>query len=316
MIPRVDLVADSGHSVGLGHVARLAALAEELGTSAQFVVADEDARRWLEARGLRVTERAEKAEPAAVVVLDRVHEVAPDEVRDLRETGALVVLVDDQGPARTVADVVVDPPTLAAWPPAAGRVLGGFEHALVRREWVAARAVAAARDRVLLTFGGTDPYGLSALAADALTGSPVPVTTVLGIGSQTEVAGDVVRSPADFAVRVRSARLLVTAFGGTVLEAACVGTPVLSVCTREDHFRHAADLATHGLLRVVDARAGVTGEALRAAVEAALDDTAWLTSVAEAGPALVDGRGAGRVAAALLASVRSPGSAQRDAKGL
>lgn len=299
-IPRVELLADSGHSVGLGHVGRLAALAEELGESAAFVVTDEHARRWLEVRGFPVNDRPMGAE---VVVLDRVSQVDVEYVRGFQSAGAVVVLVDDPGPARAVADVVVDPPTLAAWPPAAGRALQGFEHALLRREWAAARATAQARNTVLLTFGGTDPYGLSSLAADALVGLDVPVTTVLGAGSRVDVVGMVVRSPPDFADLVRTSQLLVTAFGGTVLEAACVGTPVISVCTRDDHFRHAVDLARYGTLRVVDARDGVTGETLRAEVENALDDDTWLASAADRGPELIDGLGAGRVAAALLASV-------------
>jgi spore coat polysaccharide biosynthesis predicted glycosyltransferase SpsG len=313
VITRVELVADSGHQVGLGHVARLAALAEELGPTAVFAVTDNDARRWLEVRGFPVASARTAAE---VVVLDRLNPVDVDEVLGLQAGGALVVLMDDTGPGRAVADVVIDPPTLADWPPAAGRKLQGFEHTLLRREWAAARSVPAVRDGVLLTFGGTDPYGLSSLAADALAGMDLPVTTVLGTTSGVDVAGTVLRSPPDFASRVRGARLLVTAFGGTVLEAACVGTPVISVCTREDHFLHAEALALHGTLRVVDGRDGVTGVTLRTHVENALRDADWLASAARRGPALIDGLGARRVAAVLLASVRSPGSAQHDAKGL
>jgi spore coat polysaccharide biosynthesis predicted glycosyltransferase SpsG len=304
---RVELVADSGPGIGLGHVGRLAALAEQLGPAAGFLVEDEHARRWLTDRGLHTREPGTPPGRSAadVVVLDRVAPVPPEEVTRLQAGGAVVALLDDAGPARVVADVVIDPPTLASWPPASGLVLQGFSHALLRREWAAARTDDSAREHVLLTFGGTDPYGLSAPAAAALAGLGSPVVTVLGGGSTAEVVGTVVRDPADFAAWVRRARLLVTAFGTTVLEAACVGTPVVAVCTRDDHLRDARGLEPHGLLRVVDARDGVPDSTWRDVVAAALDDVAWQADVRRRGPLLVDGHGAERVAAALLASVRS-----------
>jgi spore coat polysaccharide biosynthesis predicted glycosyltransferase SpsG len=205
----------------------------------------------------------------------------------------------------------VDAPTRASWPPAAGPALQGFDHTLLRREWARARALPDARDGVLLTFGGTDPYGLSAPAAHALAAIDAPVTTVLGAGSRAEVPGRVLRDPSDFAALVRRSQLLVTAFGTTVLEAACVGTPVVTVCTRDGHLRDARGLEPHGLLRVVDARDGVTDQTWRDVVESVLADADWRASVERRGPQLVDGHGAERVAAALLASVRSPDPAAR-----
>lgn len=311
MAVRVELVADSGPEVGLGHVARLAALGEQLGPAATFMVDDLHARDWLSARGMATAPVGSRAgsSGADVVVLDRIRPVEPDEVRGLRSGGAVVVLMDDPGPARAMADLVVDAPTLASWPPAAGPALEGFTHALLRREWAQARDLRAPREGVLLTFGGTDPYGLSAPAAHALAGIDAQVTTVLGAGSRAEVPGRVVRDPSDFAAMVRGSRLLVTAFGTTVLEAACVGTPVVTVCTREGHLRDARGLEPHGLLRVVDARDGVTDQTWRDVVGRALADTDWQATVERRGPELVDGHGAERVAAVLLASVRSPGPA-------
>jgi spore coat polysaccharide biosynthesis predicted glycosyltransferase SpsG len=311
---RVELVADSGPGIGLGHVGRLAALGEQFGSTAGFVVEDEHARRWLTDRGFHIHEPGAPpgSSAADVVVLDRVAPVQPDEVSRLQAGGAVVALLDDAGPARAVADVVIDPPTLASWPPASGLALQGFSHALLRREWPAARGGDSPRGHVLLTFGGTDPYGLSAPAASALTGLGFPVVTVLGAGSTAEVVGTALRDPVDFAAWVRRSTLLVTAFGTTVLEAACVGTPVVAVCTRDDHLRDARGLEPHGLLRAVDARDGVAESTWRDVVGAALADVGWQADVGRRGPALIDGQGAERVATALLASVRSPDPAVHE----
>lgn len=294
---------------------RLAALGEQLGAVATFLVEDEHARRWLTDRGLAVapTGAGPGRSGADVVVLDRVDPVDPAEVSRLQGAGAAVALLDDLGPARALADVVIDPPTYGAWPPAPGVALQGFEHALLRREWVAAREEGdLPREHVLLTFGGTDPYGLSGPAAAALGGTGVAVLTVVGAGSTAEVPGRVLRDPQDFAGQVRRSRLLVTAFGTTVLEAACVGTPAIAVCTRDDHLRDARGLEPHGLLRVVDGRGGVPGATWREVVGAALADHGWQRDVAARGPVLVDGHGAERVAAALLASVRPPDPARHE----
>ncbi len=308
---RVELVADSGPGIGLGHVGRLAALGEQLVVReavVTFLVDDEHARHWLGDRGLPAARpgSAPGASGAGVVVLDRVTAVDPDEVTRLQATGATVALLDDLGAARGVADVVIDPPTFAAWPPATGLTLQGFPHTLLRREWAAARDLDGPRDQVLLTFGGTDPYGLSAPAAAALADVDPPAVTVVGAGSTAEVPGRVLRDPPDFARQVRRSRLVVTAFGTTALEAACVGTPVVTVCTRDDHLRDARGLEPYGLLRVVDARDGVSDATWREVVASALADDGWQREVARRGPGLVDGHGAERVAAALLASVRPP----------
>ena len=309
MAVRVELVADSGPGIGLGHVGRLAALGERLGPAATFLVADAHARRWLADRDLRTATpgSAPGASGAGAVVLDRVLPVDAGEVIRLQAAGVTVALLDDLGPARGVADVVIDPPTHADWPPAAGLALQGFAHTLLRREWATARGTAEPREQVLLTFGGTDPYGLSGPAAAALADLDLPAVTVVGAGSTAAVPGRVLRDPPDFAAQVRRSLLLVTAFGTTVLEAACVGTPVITVCTRDDHLRDARGLEPHGLLRVVDGRGGVSEATWREVVGAALSDAGWQRDVAQRGPELVDGHGAERVAAALLASVRPAG---------
>ena len=153
---------------------------------------------------------------------------------------------------------------------------------MLRREWAAARGTDGPREQVLLTFGGTDPYGLSAPAATALADLDPPTVTVVGAGSTAVVPGRVLRDPPDFALQVRRSRLLVTAFGTTALEAACVGTPVITVCTRDDHLRDARGLEPHGLLRVVDARGGVSEATWREVVGAALADSGWQRDVAGA----------------------------------
>ncbi len=300
--PLILLWPDSGPEIGLGHVGRLAALGEVLGSRCGFHIQDPAATGWLKARGHMVVEDLLSAE---IIVLDHRDPVDPDHVLAMQAAGSVVVLVDDVGPARLVADMVVDPPTYSQWPPAGGQVFAGLNHALLRSEWRAARDATVARSGVVLSFGGTDPYGLTEPAARAALRTCDLVTAIVGPGARSphKTADHFVISPPDFALRVASCELLVTAFGHLVLEAASVGTPVISVATRDDHFRDATDLASrYGLMRVVDARTDFNPNVLENAVAGALQDPSWREFVAARGPSLIDGQGARRVGEALLNS--------------
>ncbi len=297
---QVLLCPDSGPGVGLGHVGRLAALGEALGDRCQFAVEDRTAAEWLTSRGHVV---ADALTSAKIVVLDSREAVGIDEVSELQAGGSTVVLMDDVGPARMIADLVIDPPTLESWPLASGRRLSGMQHVLLRSEWRAARVNDCERVGVVLSFGGADPYGLTAPAAKVARESAENVTVILGPGSDfaDPDVGHALTNPVDFSVRVARAEVLVTAFGHSVLEAVSVGTPVISVCTRDDHWRDALAIAQrYGIIRVVDARTGFDAQVLESALADALVDHVWRNQVAEIGPRLIDGDGARRVCDVLL----------------
>jgi spore coat polysaccharide biosynthesis predicted glycosyltransferase SpsG len=297
--PILEIAVDGGPSYGYGHVGRCLALWEALDGEAFFSVSDPSIDRFLRHRGA-VTRDALDAPDVPVALLDRVEPTSAGEVLRLQAAGRRVVLLDDRGDGREVADLVVDPPTAAAWPPAGGRRLDGFEHVLLRREVLEAKR-AGAPESVLLALGGSDPGGMTPVLATALasTGASLAVNLGPGYGGNRDVPGRVLESPDDFVGELAGARLFVSAYGHSLLEAAHLGVPAVIAVTRPEHSEHAAAFAAEGSAELVDMSGGARPEELVQVVSALVADPSRLDALSERGRILVDGGGAKRVAQAI-----------------
>ncbi|HST56587.1 MAG TPA: hypothetical protein VLJ42_11945 [Solirubrobacteraceae bacterium] len=294
----LEIVADGGPRLGFGHLGRCLALWDELGERAVFRVGDAAANDFLSARGVPIAAGGE----APIVLLDRAAPAGEQQVRALQAHGRRVALLDDLGPARALADLVIDPPTAAAWPSAAGLRLAGFEHVLLRREVLAARARTVRGEQVLICIGGSDPDGLTPLLADALAAGGVDVRSVLGPGYRGErpAAGAVLDRPGEFVPALAAAGVLVAGYGHSLLEAAHLGVPAIAVVSRAEQLQHARAFCRHGSARLLDATAGHAAlHEVAAIATELLADPAQLAAMALRGPQLIDGHGAPRVAQAL-----------------
>lgn len=302
MTALVEIVADGGGSLGYGHVGRCLALADEFGDRCAFVLDDEDAERFVRGYGAR----AGGAPDAPVVLLDRRAPVSAEAVAALHAQGRRVALLDDLGAARATADLVVDPPTAATWPPAGGTRLSGFEHVLVRREIrEAATAPRVPDGPVLLGMGGSDPALLTPPLAAALTDAKLPVRVALGPGYRgpRDVAGEQLPSPSAWPAALRGASVCVAGYGHSLVEAAHLGVPAIAVVFLEEHLPHARAFCEHGTAELLDMTGGPRPADLVDVVRALRDDPLRREAIAERGQSLVDGHGAARVAAALEALV-------------
>jgi UDP-2,4-diacetamido-2,4,6-trideoxy-beta-L-altropyranose hydrolase len=306
--PLATVVVDGGARLGFGHVGRCLALWEELGGRAVFAARDYEVACALRAVGAQVI-AAEGSTP--VVVIDRATATGADEVAREQAAGRRVCLIDDTGPGRGVADLVVDPPTGVSWPPAGGRRLAGFPHVLLRRELRAAARTGAARrgergTEVLLSLGGSDPERLTPALAGALIAAGVEVVSALGPGYRgPRPPGKLLEDRRQWPHALARARLLVGRFGHTLLEAAHLGTPTLALAMDERAMTEAVAFAAHGTVEAL--RVSGPRDASRVAERAMLleGDAGRRAGMTARGPALVDGRGAERVAAAVSDLARS-----------
>ncbi|MFI5009050.1 MAG: hypothetical protein ACHQDY_02110 [Solirubrobacterales bacterium] len=307
--PLVEIVLEGGPRLGFGHAGRCLALWEELEGRAVFRVQDAAVSGFLQARGAPVVAGGGHA---PFVVLDRAAPVAPAEVRALQDAGRSVALIDDLGPARMQADVVIDPPTAALWPAASGLRLAGFEHVLLRREVRAAEPVlplasgsgfgSAAGGGVLLAMGGSDPAGLTPGLAKALSAVGIDVAVALGPGyrGMFPTEGSVLASPDAFAGALAGAELLLAGYGHSLLEAAHLGVPAIAVVYRPEQLPHARAFCAQGTARMFDLTVRSRSREVAQAAAELLAEPRLRAEMSARGRQLVDGLGARRVARALM----------------
>jgi UDP-2,4-diacetamido-2,4,6-trideoxy-beta-L-altropyranose hydrolase len=237
----------------------------------------------------------------------------------LRATGVLVAVIDDVGDRDlTAAGWLLNPNPDAARRPyridPACACLFGPAFALLRPQFATARASArrhftAADRRVLLTLGGGDTAELCRdllTALDAGPGRRLEVRCLAGGDGLDRLRAaahssrhqvEILHNVADVAPHMLWADLSVNAGGSTCWELCCLGVPMLVLVLSADQRGVAASLegtgAAVGLVAATEA-----GEV----VEALLAAPGRRARLSAAAQALVDGRGADRAAAALVAA--------------
>jgi spore coat polysaccharide biosynthesis predicted glycosyltransferase SpsG len=297
----VEIILEGGSRLGFGHAGRCLALWEELGPRAVFQVRDAAVAGFLQGRGAPVEDGGE----APIVVLDRAAPVAVAEVLALHNEGRLAVLIDDLGPARSYADAVVDPPTAARWPDAAGLRLAGFEHALLRREVrdaLLARGEQSTRSGVVLAMGGSDPAGCTPLLARVLSAAGVEVKIALGPGYRGlfPTEGSVLGAADEFIPALAGSELLIAGYGHSLLEAAHLGVPAIAVVLTPEHLPHARAFCAHGTALMFDLTARSRAPQLADMTARLMDEPRRRAAMSVRAAGLVDGLGARRVARALM----------------
>jgi len=319
---------DAGPAFGLGHVSRGLALAEALGErglGCRFAVPeDPTARAWLESAGGRIAAILGESEPALPRVLAAaagadavvVDVRRPLDRAEVRALGGLrpVVVVDNEGPGVFNADLVVAPFGHAR----GERWLTGAEYIPLRKAFRLAGELRAQRPPaplVLVSMGGSDPGGLAlpALEGVALARGRHPRLTVRLLANPASpvwgrLPGALRRhefpparpiDPSAMVGHLAEAAVAVLAMGVTVYEAMACGVPAVVLCRTSADVAHARTLAARGA--VVSLGQHWNEEKIAEAVASLLDAPARCTALSDAGRALVDGRGAGRVADRLVA---------------
>lgn len=312
--------ADSGRQHGAGHVMRCLAVAEQARDLGWRVTLSADlselpwVERWLVSLQVRLVAPCDEASglaglaegPGAVAVL-LDHYDFPPAMAEVAAAGAVLVSFEDGVFGRRPAHLVVDYRLGAeATDRPADRsqtLLRGSAFAPIRREFrtAALNRVAGRADpswlRVAVVAGGTDPSGLAAPLAAAVT----------------RAGGEVLRwqPGAGMSATLRTADAVVSTAGVSSYELCCPGIPlalVEAVENQRDNYRAltSADAATGlGTGRDV-AHDPVT---VTARLSAWLDDPDTRSRQAATARELVDGLGAERIVAAMARCLEAEAAA-------
>ncbi len=333
MSPHGELLirSEASPELGHGHVARCLALAREAegrGIAVCFDGRGAYTRRLLTEYGRKLWSPVEEASLAGIkyVIRDFRYGSSLEGVAREMEAGCRVLLVDEEGPARTVASMVTD----AAMTPARRsrlphstdtEYLYGLEYTTLDSRFAALRGSASPgsseKPRVLVCFGGRDPLGLTPRFVEALheVGFRGPATVVadreLKAGRFDDVtkivsewtSDSLVAEHVEISSALRSTDLLVAKLGVMVFEAFCVGMGCLLVQPTADHVEMHRQLAgTYRGWPTVDYGLAATADFRLAAEETCnlITDRERLAAMGTRGSELIDGLGARRVIDALL----------------
>ena len=303
---RAAIITTAGRTEGRGHAARARVLAEALiGASAAVSVSfrtggpTPSEERWYQAHAVSVY----AAEDADVAVVDLPEPRAADVIDPAR-----TAVFDDRERFDGQAAIVVQP-SLPSWHGSAeaGQVLAGWAFAPVGAAWRAARAVdgerpaAADRPRVVVCFGGSDPDDVTARLGPVLAARSEWLTTVVVGADYAGLAGDTVRDPADLPGLVGAADLVVCGAGTMKFEVAASGRPAILLAAADDQLAVGPPFAATGAALWLGDGRTIEPKAVVEAMGSLLDRPDRLASMRSAAAAAVDGRGAERIADAVVA---------------
>lgn len=314
----VVIRCDGGRRVGLGHVVRCLALADELrerhGLGITFAVAeDEIGGQKIRESGYAVRVMDDgaaqdeaawlksvlDATSAACLIMDFRTDLERRHVEDWRKSGILIVTIDDPSDRRLAADLAFYPPVPQVkrmdWTGFTGKLYSGWEWVILRHQFEVARSrklehenntqgsVLSPPPCILVTMGGSDPWGLTPKVVCALLSLDRAISLVVVVGKayahipelrELLVKGgqsyELREDVQDMAELMRSCDLAVATFSMLAYELVACGVPALYLCPTSDHAYSAEGFVESGLGVSLGFAAAVQDEQLAVGVQALL----------------------------------------------
>lgn len=298
---RVTILTEAGPNVGLGHLARCVALYDALdsvGATCQLVVAGEAPAHVVGERSVREHDWSEAREAvecvagADVAIVDSYQAELPTYQAVAGAVGVAVYFDDTARvcyPRGIIINGMPDAEALYFGLGSDRIIMAGPAYQVLRREfWDAPPfAVRPTVERVLVVAGGTDAAGamqrLAVVAARACPNAEID-------------AVDAPRDAATMARSMRAADVAITAAGQMLYELAAMGTPMVAVCVADNQVAQAGAFESAGAVRLAGAWSEPETDERVASLLADLAGAESRAVMSAAARALVDGRGAVRVA--------------------
>ena len=353
--PVVVFRADASEEIGGGHVMRcltLAASLSEAGWHVSFAVncealsvvpslAETVADLLILGEHDEVPALAERwPDGVTLLVVDHYDRNISFEQR-CRPWARTIMAIDDLADRRHCVDFLLDQThgrsesDYRALTGSDCRLLLGARFALLRPQFQAYRHRALARRertdsarRLLMSFGATDPAGVTMLALRAVAEMyrSLSVDVVVGASSRDwnemrrlaasmSPAITVHRSVGDMASLMMQADFAVGACGATSWERCCLGLPTLVIVTADNQCQIARSLSAAGAVEILGDADEVSVDALADRICVLRDDPSRLRAMTRAAASICDGLGAGRVAATLMGGTISADPVVRSSHG-
>jgi spore coat polysaccharide biosynthesis predicted glycosyltransferase SpsG/CMP-N-acetylneuraminic acid synthetase len=314
--PRIVFRVDGGGELGMGHVSRCHTLAAELrdlfrcrtafvSDAAYSAGVDRlrDAGHEVHAVDDASIDDVEALDPD-VVFLD-VLDTDTEAVRRLSQSVAAVISLEATAATSDAADFVIDP--ISPISATGDNHLSGPEYLVLREEFRGHGVDVPDRvDRVLFTFGGSDPARLSIQACRAVADDDTrDYRLVLGpdYGSETALADvldvcehvTVERAVDDMGAQMAWADIAVASGGRTAFELAATGTPAVIIAQNDREHQRMTRFEERGIIEYLGHAATVSPADIRDGIETLAADHARRQRLSDQGQSLVDGDGTRRI---------------------
>lgn len=246
------------------------------------------------------------AEPldAKAIILDG-YQFDQEYRQSLASSDTKVLTFRDAGSEASSADIVIDTSPSATAPVQTDIVyLCGPDFALISPEIVKSTQISVSPKGILITFGGSDPHGLSLPIAKSISASAPDTHMHVILGGGVKDADAVLEQLMEIpnisashdlpslGPAIMNAQLVVTAAGSSLYEVASLGRPMVLVITEDNQ----SALGTIDWAHVIDVRGKDAAAAdISAAALKLYNDPAMMEALAARASSVVDGKGAHRV---------------------
>jgi spore coat polysaccharide biosynthesis predicted glycosyltransferase SpsG len=267
------------------------------------------------------------------LIIDLPGGVSAEAVRSLRlrNPRSPVVLMEGSCTGRIEADLIVSPierlPDPSSWRGFRGQRYEGPAYAILDPAFarVPRRLSSAVREpRVLVSMGGSDPCGLTLQALRALDSMEKEFHVTIAVGPaflhEAELEAWLEGARRQYECRredslldlMVNSDLALVSFGTTVYELAATGLPAIALSITEDHAQSAEVFAQGGSLMHLGLFSAISAAQIQSAVRELLNGQQLRLGMAQRGQAMVDGKGAERVAKLLVARIHERGKSQAE----
>jgi spore coat polysaccharide biosynthesis predicted glycosyltransferase SpsG len=227
-------------------------------------------------------------------------------IAEVHRSKRLVVVIDDNGDLAECAASLILNQNLHANEEmymsntSDPKLLLGCDWALIRPEVVTARESQNLQERqgIFIAMGGTDPLGITPeISSRLIKQTGLKVVAAGGFLGQSSL------KPNEMAEEMSHSQIGVIACGTTTWEALCLGLPLVGVVVADNQIRVARSLQENNLGDFIDCRNEVDIESILNATTALLKNSVRSEEISARAKAIVDGKGAHRVALEILSAV-------------
>jgi spore coat polysaccharide biosynthesis predicted glycosyltransferase SpsG len=247
----------------------------------------------------------ESTNPGDVVVFDGYY-FGQQAIAEVHRSERFVVVIDDNGDlAECTASLILNQNLHANEEmyrsnTSDPKLLLGCDWALIRPEVVAARESQNLQGRrgIFIAMGGTDPLGITPeISSRLIKQTGLKVVAAGGFLGQSSL------NPTEMAEEMAHSQIGVIACGTTTWEALCLGLPLVGVVVADNQIQVARSLQENKLGDFIDCRNEVDVASILKATTVLLQDKSRSEEISLRARALVDGKGAQRVALEIFSAV-------------